>query len=102
MNYLDGISSVFLLVAAEKLSYQAYVLATIGTSGINYTSALWGIILLIQRSYLQTAYMNQVFLIERIEICEDLEHIRVHTVLSTMSYNIISYLRQAFGRGNKP
>ena len=102
MNYLDGISSAFLILAAEKLGYQGYVLATVGTSGLHYTSVLWGLLLLIQRSYLQTAYINQVFLIEKIEICSDLEHVRVHTVLSKMSYNIIAYARTVLGWGNKP
>ena len=46
MNYLDLVSSAFLIIAGEKILYQTYVLATIGTSGLHYTSILWAMLLL--------------------------------------------------------
>ena len=85
-NYVDGLSSGIAIMSAAKLGIKAFTLMTTGaacfTPMFGVSSGFWALLCATQYQYLKHAYLQQVYLIDRIELKNDLENIRIKTILN--------------------
>ena len=100
-NYVDLMSSTLATLSTFKVGSNLYAL-TMATGAFSVaSSAFWGGLLFFQIRYLKFAYLQQVYLIEKMQLHKDLDKVRVHTMFHNYNYNIFANIRTRF-RSNTP
>jgi len=80
------------MMAFEKIVYTTY-------SGLQnfiahpVSSSLWLLLMGANIRYQNKAYLQQVYLIDQIHLCKDLDTIKINTVAAHMSYNLVAMFR---------
>ena len=94
-DYVDTIVSTFSMTCLFKASQNIYWVAA-GTAASPVWSSLWIVgwstFGFLQIKYLMAAYLSQVFLIDEIEILEDLKQVRIRTMVHN-SINLFTLAR---------
>lgn len=91
-------SSLLILFSGYKVVSNSYIMATSAGIMSSYApfTAFWALAGFIQYNYLASAYIQQVYLIDEIELLENLTQVRIRTVFFNMRANLFAHARLAF------
>ena len=55
---------------------------------------MWSLLTLIQKSFLSTTFLQQVYLIDQIELLSNMKQVRITSVIDAMRFNILGTFRR--------
>ena len=91
-EYVDMMCSGLIIYSGYKVVRNSYIMAM--TAGIMSSYApftlLWGALGFIQYQYLAGAYIQQVYLVDEIELMENMSQIRIRTIFFNMKANLFA------------
>lgn len=92
-EYVDAIVSCTLGYSGYKVAHYVYLLGRHGLQASMMTpvwAGMWSFALFYQFKYLMATYLTTVFMIDEIELLDDMKHIRVSTVLNNTTMNVFA------------
>ena len=94
-EYVDMLCSSLIMFCGYKVVKNSYLMATQTGLMMSYApfTFTWALIGFIQYHYLAGAYLQQVYLIDQIDLLEDLQRVRIRTVFFNMKKNLFAQAR---------
>ena len=91
-NYVDGVASSLAVLSAYKFIRQLFYMQQASGNFSLTSTCMWASLLGLQSIYLFTAYRQHANLIEVIELHRDMKQVRMRTITSGLSYNLIALM----------
>uniref|UniRef100_A0A7S3HVX7 Uncharacterized protein n=1 Tax=Favella ehrenbergii TaxID=182087 RepID=A0A7S3HVX7_9SPIT len=95
---VDMMCSGLVVYCGYKVCRNSYLMATQAGLLMSYApfTALWAFAGFMQYHYLQGAYLQQVYLVDEIELLDNLKQLRIRTVFFNMRANLFAMARLQF------
>lgn len=92
------ICSGMMAFCGYKMCRNGYIMATQAGTLAAYApyTFLWGLASFIQFFYLSSAYIQQVYLVDEIELLDNLKQLRIRTIFFNMKANLFAHARLNF------
>ena len=94
-EYVDMMCSGLILYSGYKFATNSYIMATQVGFMSSYApfTLFWGLLGFVQYNYLASAYLQQVYLVDQIELLENMQQVRIRTVFFNMKKNLFAQAR---------